>query len=227
LRRRKRLYYVSLLEGTFTMRTFCPSLSWTFVAVIGLAACEKNSEQPPPHADLAMTGMELPAPSDMGRMDAAADSAKPADMTEPFTPIPGSMLGVNVMVNLACDYERRGWVADAMGVCQRTFSMNKSTPVKTVRIDALAPGKYKITAGKSEMFAMDYSVEASEASPYGVWTDGADPVASVKLTHIYTLQPRSLRVETDSFHDNDTPLPPATCPDYYFERTKCVGDLTW
>lgn len=200
----------------------------TLVALLGIGACEKTSEQPPVQQDLAMmTGMEPPDPQDLGAADAAMDLSKPADLTMPFTPIPGSMLGVNVMVNLSCAYERRGWMADAMGVCQRTFAMNKSTPMKTIRIELLAAGKYKITAGKSDPFAMDYSVEASEASPYGAWTDGADPVASTKLTHLYTLQPRSLQVETDQFHDNDTPLPPTVCANYYFERTKCSGELTW
>lgn len=201
----------------------------TLVAVLGIGACEKSPDQPPADdkKDLSMTGMEMPEPPDLGSTDAAMDLSKPADLTMPFTPIPGGMLGVNVMVNLSCDYERRGWMADAMGVCQRTFAMNKSTPVKTIRIDMIAAGKYKITAGKSEMYAMDYSVEASEDSPYGAWTDGADPVMASKLTHLYTLQPRSLRVETDLFHDNDTPLPPTVCANYYFERTKCSGELTW
>jgi hypothetical protein len=194
----------------------------------GPGGCEKPGEQPtPPKEDLAMSGMEMPEPPDMRAPDAATDLKSPPDMTMPFSPIPGSMLGVNVMVNLSCDYERRGWMADMMGVCQRTFAMNKSTPMKSIRIDLLSPGKYKITAGKTEVFAMDYAVEASEPSPYGVWTDGADPVAATKLTHIYTLGPRSLRVETDQFHDNDTPLPPSICANYWFERTKCTGELTW
>lgn len=204
------------------------TMTLALVALLGIGACEKPSEQPPVQNDLAMMpGMEPPEPPDLGAADAAMDLTRPADLTMPFTPIPGGMLGVNVTVNLACDYERRGWMADMMGVCQRTFAMNKSTPMKTIRIDMIGAGKYKITAGKSDAFAMDYSVEASEPSPYGVWTDGADPVASTKLTHIYTLQPRSLRVETDQFHDNDTPLPPTVCANHYFERTKCTGDLTW
>ena len=170
--------------------------------------------------------MELP---DLKPADAAPDLSVEPDLAMPFTPIPPAMLGVQVMVNMTCDYEKRIWVKDMMGDCQRSFSMNKTMPVKTIRIDGMGAGKYRITAGMTEPYAMDYMVDVSEDMSYGAWTDGGDPVAATRRTHNYALQPRSLQVETILLHDNDTPLPPpsAMCADYFFERTKCTGSLTW
>jgi hypothetical protein len=206
--------------------TVKPLVALAFVCAAGCA-----KETPPADSDRDLSTnqspdltMELP---DLKSADGGADLARPADLAVPFTPIPGGMLGVNVMVNMTCDYDKRSWVKDAMGVCQRSFAMNKTMPVKTIRIDAMGAGKYRITAGITEPFAMDYTVDIGEEMTLGAWTDGGDPVAATKRTHFYTLNPTSLQVETDLLHDNDTPLPPVICTDYYFERTKCTGSLTW
>lgn len=173
--------------------------------------------------DLPSGQMEPSGTSDLG----SDDAAPPEDFAMPYIPIPGSLLGKPVQVALSCTYQKRGWMVNMMGDCERTFADSMSMTQKSIRVDAQGAGQYRITAGKTDAYAMDYQRDLSETASVIAWDDGGDPATAFLLTHTYVLNPRSLRVEVELLHNNDTPVPVPMCWLHYSEQTRCTGELTW